>query len=73
MTATRCAHPRTREEKVADWIASQNIGQDFNARQIAKALNLTRQDVGNLLKCQDNIEKVRRDYALGTIWQKVAA
>ena len=66
------AHPQ-REKKVMAWVATLPDGKEFHARQIAKELNLMGVEVGNILKCQTNVIKCRKEFLSGQIWQKVSA
>lgn len=65
------AHPQ-RETKIIRWI-NTNIkpGEEFQARDIAKALNIMPVEVGNLLKKQEGIQIV--GYMNGSVWQRKAA
>ena len=61
------AHP-LRERKIIKWISGKQPGEEFCARNVAKDLNLTGIEVGNILKYQENIRIVRNEYPVGAVW-----
>lgn len=69
MTGVR-AHPK-RKEKIVQWVSKLQIGEEFQARQIAKDLDIMPVEAGNVLKCQDNLIVSR--YMNGAVWKKVSA
>lgn len=64
------AHPK-REDKIVQWVGNLKPGDEFQARQIAKDLNLMPVEVGNILKLKDNLMVV--GYMNGAVWKKVSA
>ena len=64
----------TRQQRVQGWLARYPVGHRFIAKEIAKEVNLTGGDVGNILKWQENVRKID-DRLSGNIvqWEKVAA
>lgn len=43
--------------RVQDWLARYPVGHRFISKSVAKAVNLTGADVGNILKWQENVRK----------------
>jgi len=66
-------HPQT-VAKVQKWIAARTPGDKFASRDIAKIVNLTSDDVGNILKWQENVRKAGKLRGTNTvIWERIAA
>jgi len=60
------SHP-IRESKIIKWVSEKKPGFEFTARDIAKSLNLTAVEVGNVLKMQGNV-RIARHESMTTIW-----
>lgn len=66
-------HPRS-TQNVLNWIAAKQPGEKFASRDIAKEVNLTSDDVGNILKWQENVKKSGKLRGTNTVvWERVGA
>lgn len=61
-------------KRVQHWLSGVTAGRIFTSQTVAKAENLTGADVGNILKWQDNVQKLPKKLPGNIIqWQKVEA
>jgi DNA-binding MarR family transcriptional regulator len=62
----------SKHDRVQKWISDYPVGKDFLVRDVAKALNLTRQDVGNYIKSIPDVEFIDKLRDGGRVWRRVA-